>query len=212
LFITDQSAPYRYRARGTNASCSIEMAYDHLGLPVDVARKAAERLAASPLYDLVTKHLLALHHDLDLIEADPTASVVIGATTDLLRALVASASEIQRYARPAQAEALLPMILAYARQHLREQDLTPQRIAHHHNISLRYLYKICGSADIQLMNWIIQQRLEGARHDLCRPDRKALSIASIASFWGFKDARHFSARFRQSYECSPREWRASAVR
>jgi AraC-like DNA-binding protein len=208
LFITDQSAPYRYYARGTNASCSIEMGYDDLGLPIEVARKAAERLPASPLYGLVTAHLIALHRDLDQIEADPAASSVIGATTDLLRALVASASEIQRYARPAVADALLPMILAYARQHLREHDLTPQRIARHHNISLRYLYKLCASADIRVMDWIVHQRLEGARQDLSRPDRNSRTIAAIAHHWGFKDAGHFSARFRQSYGCSPREWRA----
>ncbi|HEY1669507.1 MAG TPA: hypothetical protein VGG54_27755, partial [Trebonia sp.] len=119
LFITDQSAPYRYHAAGTNASCSIEMEYADLGLPIDVVRRAADRLPASPLYDLVTNHLIVLHRDLDQIEADPEASAVMGATTDLLRALVASASEVQRYARPAVADALLPTILAYARQHLR---------------------------------------------------------------------------------------------
>jgi AraC-like DNA-binding protein len=209
LFITDQSAPYRYRARGTNASCSIEMEYGRLGLPVDLVRRAAERLPASPLYGLVTSHLIALHRDLDRIEADPAASAVIGATTDLLRALVASASEVQRYARPAMAEAMLPMVLAYAAQHLREQDLTPQRIAAHHNISLRYLYKLCAGADIRLMDWIIEQRLKGARRDLADPGRNAPTIAAIAYRWGFKDARHFSARFRQSYGLSPREWRAT---
>jgi AraC-like DNA-binding protein len=129
----------------------------------------------------------------------------------LLRALVASASEVQRYARPAVAEALLPMILAYARQHLREQSLPPQRIADHHNISLRYLYKLCSGADIRLMDWIVQQRLKGAQQDLSHPDSKARTIAGIAHHWGFKDARHFSARFRQSYGLSPREWRASAA-
>jgi AraC-like DNA-binding protein len=208
LFITDQSAPYRYHSRGPNASCSIEMKYDDLGLPIDLVRKAADRLPASPLYELVTSHLIALHRDLDRIEVDPAAASVIGATTDLLRALVASASEVERYSRPAMAEALLPMILAYARLHLRERDLTPQRIARHHNISLRYLYKLCEGAEIRLMDWIIQQRLEGARQDLARPDRRTRTIAAIAYHWGFKDARHFSARFRQSYGLSPREWRA----
>jgi AraC-like DNA-binding protein len=211
LFITDQSAPYRYYAHGTNAACSIEMEYGHLGLPVDVTRKAADRLPASPLYDLVTSHLVALHRDLAQIEADPAVSSVMGATTDLLRALVASASGVQRYTRPAVAEALLPMILAYARQHLREQNLTPQRIARHHNISLRHLYKLCASADIRLMDWIVQQRLIGARQNLSDPDSNGRTIAAIAHHWGFKDARHFSARFRQSYELSPREWRASAA-
>jgi AraC-like DNA-binding protein len=208
LFITDQSAPYRYHARGPNASISIEMDYADLGLPIDLVRKAADRLPTSPLYDLVTTHLIALHRDLDQIEADPAASSVIGATTDLLRALVASASGVQRYSRAATAEALLPMILAYVRLHLRESTLTPQRIARHHDISLRYLYKLCERAEIRLMDWIIEQRLDGARQDLYRPGRDTRTIAAIAYHWGFKDARHFSARFRQSYGLSPREWRA----
>ena len=211
LFITDQSAPYRYHARGANAVCSIEMEYDELGLPIDAARTAADRLYASPLYGLVTSHLIALHRDLDQIETDPAAALVIAATTDLLRALVASASEMQRYARPAVAGALLPLILAYVRQHLRERDLTPERIARHHNISLRYLYKLCAGADIRLMDWIVQQRLEGARQHLARPARNPPTIAAIAHHWGFKDAGHFSARFRRSYGCSPREWRASTA-
>jgi AraC-like DNA-binding protein len=157
----------------------------------------------------VTTHLIALHRDLDQIEADPAASSVIGATTDLLRALVASASEVQRYSRPAIAEALLPMILAYVRLHLREPTLTPQRIARHHNISLRYLYKLCEGAEIRLMDWIIGRRLDGARQDLSRPGRDTRTIAAIAYHWGFKDPRHFSARFRQNYGLSPREWRAA---
>ncbi len=211
LFITDQSAPYRYHAQGSNAASSVEMSYAHLGLPVDVARKGAERLTASPLYDLVSSHLIILHRDLDRIEADPAAPTVMAATTDLLRALVASASDLQRYARPAVADALLPLILAYARQHLRERDLTPERIARHHDISLRYLYKLCAAADIRLMDWIVQQRLAGAREDLTHPGRRMLTIAAIAHGWGFKDARHFSARFRDRYGCSPREWRAGGA-
>jgi AraC-like DNA-binding protein len=211
LFVTDQSAPYLYHARGANASSSIEMEYGDLGLPIDVTRRAAARLPASPLYDLVTDHLLALHRDLDQIELDPAALSVIAATTDLLRALVASASDLPQYARPAIAEALMPMILAYVRQHLREPNLTPQRIARHHNISLRYLYKLCAHADIRLMDSVMQQRLQGARQDLSRPDHNTKTIATIAHHWGFKDSRHFSARFRQSYGLSPREWRAGAA-
>lgn len=211
LFMIDQSAPYRFSSRGANAACSLEMDYRDLGLPIDVARKAAPRLASSALYGVATTHLIALFRDLDRIEADPAAVAVIGATTDLLRALVASASEVQRYERPAVADALLPMIFAYVRQHLREQDLTPQRIARHHNISLRYLYKLCAGADIRLMEWIVDQRLEGARENLSYTDPYAPTIAAIAFHWRFKDARHFSARFRQHYGCSPRECRANAI-
>jgi AraC-like DNA-binding protein len=210
LFITDQSAPYRYSARGTNASCSIDMEYGHLGLPVDVVRKAAERLPASPLYGLVTHHLIALHRDLAQIEADPAALVsyrshnrlVASAGRVSIGSAALRASGGSRSAAPDDPRLRAP---APARA---EPD--PQRIADHHNISLRYLYKLCSGADIRLMDWIVQQRLKGAQQDLSHPDSKARTIAGIAHHWGFKDARHFSARVRQSYGLSPREWRASA--
>ena len=110
--------------------------------------------------------MLFVHDDLDRIKADPSAIAVVGATTDLLRALVASAAGIDHHARAALAQAVLPQILEYTRQHVHDPSLTPLRIARHHNISLRYLYKLCNGADIQLMDWIMEQRLDGARRDL----------------------------------------------
>ena len=212
LFIVDQTVPYRYDTSGVTDVCSIEMEYPDLGLPVDLTHKAAKQLPRSPLYRMVMNHLLGLHRDLTRIEADPAGPAVMGATTDLLRALVASAAEIDQFARPAMAEALLPRVLAYTRQHLRDPSLTPERIARHHDISLRYLYKLCAAADIRLMDWIFEQRLEGAKRQLVRPTRRTQTIAEIAHLWGFRDASHFSERFRRRYDMTPREWRANALR
>ena len=86
-----------------------------------------------------------------------------------------------------------------------DRDLTPANIAKAHNISLRYLYKVCGANDVRLVDWIIHERLEGARDDLNKAKSSHQSIAMIAHKWGFKDAGHFGARFRRAYGISPRE-------
>ncbi len=53
--------------------------------------------------------------------------------------------------------------------HLRDPDLTPERIAEAHNVSVRQLYKACAAAGMSLEQWIIDQRLEAARAELVTP-------------------------------------------
>ena len=211
LVLVDQSTPYHYLTRGSLESTSIEMGVQDLGLPIEIVRKAVELLPRSPLYGLITNHLVGLSRDLAQIERDPAASSVIGSTTDLLRALVASAAEVDRYARPAVAEAMLPMVQAYVRQHVRDRDLTPERIARHHGISVRSLHKLCSGSDMRLMEWIYELRLDGARSELAQQHGRPRSIAAIAHRWGFADAGHFSRRFHRRYGVTPREWRAAEV-
>jgi AraC-like DNA-binding protein len=122
-----------------------------------------------------------------------------------VKALVLSAALDERSSRSALADALAPRIFAYVRQHLTDRDLTPVTIARAHNISVRYLYKVCDEAGVKLVEWIIAQRLEGARRDLTSPTQTGTTIALISRRWGFKDPSHFSSRFRHAYGISPRE-------
>jgi AraC-like DNA-binding protein len=105
---------------------------------------------------------------------------------------------------------LLTQIRAYVRQHLRQPDLRPATIATAHNISLRHLYRLCAQAEFGLEQWIISQRLEGAREELALPSSRHRSIAMIARRWGFSDPTHFSHRFRAAFGVSPRDWRQIA--
>jgi len=57
-----------------------------------------------------------------------------------------------------------------------------------------------------LSEWIMTERLEGARRTLAAPTRST-TIGTIARRWGFTDSTHFSRRFRGAYGLSPREWR-----
>jgi AraC-like DNA-binding protein len=203
LVMVSPTMPNQFVIEGATAAA--ELPFEDVGVSVEVAQRACERLATSPLFALVGRHLLSLRRDAEAISSSVGASDVGLATTKLVRALIVSAASDERSARSALADALQPRIFAYVRQHLTDRDLTPAKIARAHNISVRYLYKMCDKADVTLMEWVMHERLEGARRDLTSPDRPGLSIAFVARKWGFKDASHFSHRFRQAYGVAPRD-------
>jgi AraC-like DNA-binding protein len=203
LLMVGPTARNEFVTRG--ATAAIEIPFDELGITVEVARRASANLPASPLFQLVGTHLLALRADADLVSSSATAEDVGTATTQLVRALIVSAALDERSTRSALTDALAPRVFAYVRQHLTERDLTPVTIARAHNISVRYLYKLCDAAGVKLVEWIISERLEGARRELTLPHQRNKTIALISRQWGFKDPSHFSNRFRHAYGISPRE-------
>jgi AraC-like DNA-binding protein len=194
------------------STTAIEIPFEDIGVTVETAREASARLPASPLFQLVGSHLLALRAEADIVSTSTTADVVGAATVQLVRALIVSAALDERSAGSALTDALGPRIFAYVRQHLGDRDLTPATIARAHNISLRYLYKLCDEAGVKLVEWIIAERLEGARRDLAAPEQHHRTIALISRRWGFKDPSHFSSRFRSAYGMSPRELQQHAHR
>jgi AraC-like DNA-binding protein len=141
----------------------------------------------------------------DSVASDPAGSGVAVATTELIRALVASAIDDDPGPQEACGEALWSLVLAYVDAHLTEHDLSAARIAAAVNISPRYLYKLCARHDLRLREWIIERRLQGARAELEGPGSR--TVATIARRWGFVDPAHFSGRFRHAYAMSPRECR-----
>jgi AraC-like DNA-binding protein len=194
----------------SGATLALEIPFAELGITVELARKASTRLPASPLFSLVSQHLLALHADADLVAQSAAAAEVGAATAQLVKALIVSAALDEAPARGALGDALAPRIFAYVRQHLTERDLTPVTVARAHNISVRYLYKICDAAGVKLVDFIIAERLEGARRDLTAPHRSGGTIAQVSRKWGFKDPSHFSSRFRLAYGVSPRDLQRNA--
>jgi AraC-like DNA-binding protein len=212
LMLSDLTAPYSFSWSGTGASRAFQIPYEQLALPVDVVRKAAGRLRASPLYDLVLQHLQWLDRSADALAADPGAATLGTATTELVRALLVSAAGDDRHLTPVMAETLMTRVTTFVGLHLRDPDLTPERIAAAHNVSVRQLYKACAAAGIRLEQWIIDQRLEAARAELVTPSGRRRSIAATARACGFRDPSHFSRRFRGAYGMSPRDWQHLAAR
>ncbi|MGD9922536.1 MAG: helix-turn-helix domain-containing protein, partial [Pseudorhodoplanes sp.] len=60
--------------------------------------------------------------------------------------------------------------------------------------------------------WIWNQRLDGAKRDICDPALAGRTITEIAFGWGFNDAAHFSRIFRGRFGCSARELRGECLR
>jgi AraC-like DNA-binding protein len=177
-----------------------------LALPHNVVVEAASRLPASPLYGLMNAQITDLTEIGDAVGDSSAAQTLGDATTDLARALIASAYDAA-YARGAMAEVLLPRIKGYVRQHLTDASLSPDSIALAHDISVRKLFRLCEEADFSLEQWIIGKRLDGSREELARAETHDISVAAIARRWGFTNPSFFSRRFRAAYGMTPRAWR-----
>ena len=101
-------------------------------------------------------------------------------------------------------------IRAYIDSHLGDPELTPTRIAATHFISKRYLHKLfeaegaasrAGSAS---GGWSAAGRRSPIR------GRRDETVTSIGMRWGLTDAAHFSRLFRETYGCTPSEYRRLA--
>jgi AraC-like DNA-binding protein len=210
LLAVDLSAPYDYSWSGDGAAGCLQIPFDQVGLPVDVVRRTASEIGASPLYRLVTDHIAHLARDPAAITGDASATAVAAASVDLVRAMLASADRSGRHARQVLAETLLTRVRAYVRRHLADPELSPAVIAAAHNVSLRQLYKVCAAAGISLEQSIIEERLQRVRHELTQPQRRNLPIAAVARRWGFRDATHFTRRFKARYGMTPSQWQRSS--
>lgn len=200
--LVDQSAPYEFARLGTGSTYAFGIDHRALGLPVDTVRAAAGRLPASPLYRLVTQHVRDVARVVDEIPPGPATTTLGTATGELVRALLLTAVAGAAALGP---DTLLTRTRLYVQRHLTEPDLSPERIARAHHVSLRQLYNIWAGADESLAGHIIAQRLALARRMLSGSGTR--TVAAVGRSCGFADAAHFARRFRDAYGMSPREWR-----
>ncbi|MER7718570.1 AraC family transcriptional regulator [Streptomyces flaveolus] len=209
ITVFHELVPRAYGWSGDGASQAMVIGVDRLGLPVDLVLKASLQLRASPMYYLVLHHLQELWREPGRLEGDPGAPVLASATVELVRALLISAAHHHDdpQTRTVMADTLLTRVMAYARRHLTEPDLTPARIAAAHAISQRRLYALLSDAGVSLEQWIIDERLEEARRMLASPRHSELTVATVAARCGFRTPSHFTRRFRERYGTTPREWR-----
>jgi len=207
LLMVDVTRPFDFTWQGYGASRTLQVPLDQLGLPADVVRRAGLRLARSPLYRLVSRHIQEMSRDADRLSATSAAGALGCATIDLVRALILSAAEEPPGPREASEQTLVAQVRAYVRGHLGDPALSPGSIATALAVSPRQLYRSCAAADLRLAQWIITTRLERAKAELTDPRARRQSIAAIARHWGFKDPTHFTRRFRAAYGILPSEWR-----
>jgi AraC-like DNA-binding protein len=207
LVLTEVAAPYEYRWVGSGVCRALQVPVSRLGLPVDDVRRALSLAHRSPLYGLVRAHLTEVTRDAERLSGEPQVHALAAATVDLARALLVSAAGPSGSVEDMAAETLLTRVRSYVRQHLTEPGLDAEQVAAAHAMSVRQLYRLCSAAQFSLEQWIIHQRLEGARAELAAPRSRDRSIAVIARRWGFTDPSYFSRRFRATFGLTPRDWR-----
>jgi AraC-like DNA-binding protein len=209
LFVTDLWRPFEFLDDG-GETAAFFIHLGQLGLPHDYAARAGEAIHTSPLAAQLQRHLQLLFQGAEAISQSPAASMIGPATTDLVRAALISAVD-EEPVRGDQDQNLTTVVKSYITQHLADPDLGAERIAQAMFISVRQVYKLWENEPAPLGQWIVERRLEAARHELTSPRGRNQTIAAIARRWGFADSTHFSRRFRQAYGMSPREWRHGSV-
>jgi len=198
--------PHRTWNHTSRNGWCLKLPADSLVLPAATIRRARPMLLSSPLQRVYASHLRMLTRMVPALVQDPGADQVGAATVALTRAVITSAAGSDVHTREALHDSLLPRIEVYVREHLCDPELGPAVIASAHHVSVRLLYRVLADAGLQLEQWIIDQRLDGARAELASAAGSRRSIASVAHQWAFATPAHFSRRFREKYGVTPREW------
>jgi AraC-like DNA-binding protein len=206
LMLLDMTEPYDMMWEDGFSAFALQLTQAELGVTPDVAPRAGRNPPASPVYDLVRRHIRRTCAALPSLQDNPAGHTLGGVTRDLLRALVASAGA---EAAEVLEETLPVRIERWIIEHLGEPSLSAERIASAHFLSTRQLYYVWAERNGEpLAGWIMSQRLERAARVLAATGRYDAAIAAVARRCGFADPAHFTRRFRERYGVTPRDWRA----
>jgi AraC-like DNA-binding protein len=97
---------------------------------------------------------------------------------------------------------------AYISDHLRDTELSVEKIANAIGISSGHLQQIYRSAtDLTVAQSILDRRLAHCRNELADPSLMEESITAISFRWGFSESSSFSRAFRRVFGVSPRQYR-----
>jgi AraC-like DNA-binding protein len=213
LNLTDLTQPCEFTQYGPDAAAaSLELSWAELGLTAESVRRATPTLPGSPVYPLMQAHMARLCADAAALRGPAVEPQVGHATLHLAQALIASAAPAEPRARAILNDALYVRVVEYMLLHLDEPSLTPARVAAAHNISLRHLYRLWSHHRLGIAEWIVLERLARAAASLTDARQRRHPISRIAHAHGFRDAAHFSRRFRATYGVAPRTWREEAAR
>ena len=134
------------------------------------------------------------------------ANRLAGNVVDLFATLIAE----QAHPGGSDADArshLMLRVRDHINRSLGDPDLSPERIARTHRISVRYLHRLFEGEGTTVGRLIRDRRLEECSRELARRGRTAPTVSAVAQRWGFVNPAHFSRSFRAAYGVSPREWR-----
>lgn len=162
-----------------------------------VTRLIGSTLAVEGVGELLVQHVLATMKVASGLDSAGLAAAS-EAVSDLL------VGTLCRRTQPV-SPALEAQISAYVDSWLGDPELTVERIAAAHHISVRTLHRVFQQRGETVSTHIKNRRLDGCHADLlARPD---LMIGAICAKWGITDIAHFSRQYKARFGCTPTDTR-----
>jgi AraC-like DNA-binding protein len=207
LTVYDTSRPYSLLFTEQFRNIIMMFPKERLGLPVPFTEQLSavslsEDRSLAPIVSAFISQFPGQLADL----TTPIRSKICQTSLALVSTLFSEVLDVQAHAKDPR-QAMLQQIYAFIDAHLSNPDLSPGSIAQAHYISTRHLHALFAELDTTVSTVIRQRRLEGARRDLADPILASLTVAAVATRWGFVDAAHFSRVFKRTYGHSPSELR-----
>lgn len=108
-------------------------------------------------------------------------------------------------------DALVRTMETFIRAHLDDHDLSPESIAGHHHVSLRYVHALFAETGTTPAAFIRTERLNRALHFLRDPRYGQLSVAAVGHRVGIPNVDTFIRAFRREFGMTPGDWRRTAA-
>ena len=108
-------------------------------------------------------------------------------------------------------QAHLHRIYHYISVNLANPELSPQLIADHCGVSIRYLHRLFKATGWTVSGWIREERLNACYEVITNPRKPLNSMAELAYRWGFSDQTTFNRCFKSKFEMTPKEARANSM-
>lgn len=164
----------------------------------------------SGMSHVVSQFLTGLAGEAAHLENTPGAAALGENAADLIATMVRS-----RFGKPWDVgdpdAVLICQIERHIEAHHADPDLTPERIAAAHGLSLRRLHGLFAGTDLTVGDRIRTARLRAIRRDLADPRQAHRSIGRIAHAHGMHNPSAFARTFRHSEGLTPREYRIAAI-
>ncbi|GHG94674.1 helix-turn-helix domain-containing protein [Streptomyces rubradiris] len=208
----DPRRPFTLDQRESHRMLLVSVPRQALGDPADHLFRLTGRAVPgrSGVAALLVPFLERLARLADRVTAD-TGDLLAGNTVEFI-ALLADELLGRDQEPPGGTRArLVPRVRGYIERHLGEADLTPERIAEAHYISVRYLHRLFEGEGTTVGRLILRRRVEECARELARRGRVSPTVSTVARRWGFHSPAHFSRAFKGVFGVPPRQWRLTGA-
>ncbi|MGW1787317.1 AraC-like ligand-binding domain-containing protein, partial [Streptomyces sp. NPDC002143] len=205
----DASRPYELRFPTDTRQLVLQTPRDHLrdrfGRVEDVCGRALP--ARHPTVRVLAAYLRELADICAGLTGDERAELGVTAVDLLATALRAAPADAS--SMPGGRVALFAAMRVYVRDHLAAPWLTPEALARHHGVSLRYTAVLFAAEGTSPAAFIRAERLRAAHRTLVDPRYATLTVSAVAARCGFTDRTTFTRAFVRTYGRTPADVRAA---